>query len=168
VVLLSVVIAIVTTMLVLLNQASTGTALSSGSWSACARDLAQRMAGDGALRISILARNDGYGSGVANNTVKNLNDAGIPTSQIQEIVYDLNAVSYNTEVDDVRQFNPDAIAVIGFDESPKIIVRLMEVRIGPDQKLLYATDPDSLSRSTIAGLTHNSTPVRFVCVPGAL
>jgi branched-chain amino acid transport system substrate-binding protein len=105
-----------------------------------AQALAAVMAGDGAQRISILARNDPYGSGLANNTVDNLLAAGIPQNQIQKIIYDPNATSYNTEIDDVRQFNPDAIAVIGFDESKKILTRMSEVRIGPGQKLVYGTD----------------------------
>jgi branched-chain amino acid transport system substrate-binding protein len=105
-----------------------------------AQALAALMATDGAQRISILARNDPYGSGLANNTVQNLRAAGIPQNQIQKIIYDPNATSYNTEIDDVRQFNPDAIAVIGFDESKKILTRMSEVRIGPGQKLVYGTD----------------------------
>jgi branched-chain amino acid transport system substrate-binding protein len=105
-----------------------------------AQALAALMAGDGAQRISILARNDPYGFGLADNTVQNLRAAGIPQNQIQKIIYDPNATSYNTEIDDVRQFNPDAIAVIGFDESKKILTRMSEVRIGPGQKLVYGTD----------------------------
>ena len=105
-----------------------------------AQALAKLMADDGAQRISILARNDPYGSGLADNTVKNLLDAGIPQNQIQKIIYDPNATSYNTEIDDVRQFNPNAIAVIGFDESKKIIARMSEVQIGRPQKLVYGTD----------------------------
>ncbi|MGH3775389.1 MAG: ABC transporter substrate-binding protein [Pseudonocardiaceae bacterium] len=105
-----------------------------------AQALAALMATDGAQRISLLARNDPYGSGLADNTAQNLRDAGIPQNQIQKIIYDPNATSYNTEIDDVRQFNPDAIAVIGFDESKKIITRMSEVQIGPGQKLVYGTD----------------------------
>ncbi len=105
-----------------------------------AQALAALMAGDGAQRVSILARNDPYGSGLTANTVKTLRDAGIPPNQIQKIIYDPSATSYNTEIDDVRQFNPDAIAVIGFDESKKILTRMSEVRIGPGQKLVYGTD----------------------------
>ena len=95
---------------------------------------------DGAQRVAILARNDPYGSGLAANTVKNLTDAGIPPNQIKKIIYDPNASSYNTEIDSIRQFNPDAIAVIGFDESKKILTRMSEVQIGPGKKLVYGTD----------------------------
>ena len=106
-----------------------------------AQALAKLMADDdGARRISILARNDPYGSGLADNAEKNLRDAGIPQDQIQKIIYDPNATSYNTEIDRIRVFNPDAIAVIGFDESKKIIARMSEVQIGRPQKQVYGTD----------------------------
>lgn len=105
-----------------------------------AQALAALMAADGAQRISILARNDPYGSGLADNTVQTLLDAGIPQNQIQKIIYDPNATSYNTEIDNVRVFNPDAIAVIGFDESKKILTRMSEVQIGPGRKRVYGTD----------------------------
>jgi branched-chain amino acid transport system substrate-binding protein len=95
---------------------------------------------DAPKRISILARNDPYGSGLINQVEKNLLAAGIPRNQLQTVIYDPDATSYNTEIDRVRLFNPDAIAVIGFDESKKILTRMSEVRIGPGQKLVYGTD----------------------------
>ncbi|HET9254848.1 MAG TPA: ABC transporter substrate-binding protein [Pseudonocardiaceae bacterium] len=95
---------------------------------------------DAPQRIAILARNDPYGSGLANQVEKNLLAAGIPQNNLYKVIYDPDATSYNAEIDRVRVFNPDAIAVIGFDESKKIITRMSEVRIGPSQKLVYGTD----------------------------
>ncbi|GAA1482995.1 ABC transporter substrate-binding protein [Gordonia sinesedis] len=105
-----------------------------------AQALAQVMADDGVQRVSILARNEAYGTGLADNTVKSLEQAGIPSDQIQKIIYDPNAQSFNSEVDEVKNFNPDGIAVIGFDESAKIITRMNEIGIGPNQKPVYGTD----------------------------
>lgn len=105
-----------------------------------AQALAELMASDGAQRISILARNDPYGAGLADNTQQNLQAAGIPADQLQKLIYDPNAASFNAEIDQIRQFNPDAIAVIGFDESKRILTRMSEVQIGPGQKLVYGTD----------------------------
>ncbi len=102
--------------------------------------LADLMASDGAQRISILARNDPYGAGLADNTEQNLLAAGIPADQMQKLIYDPNAPGYNAEIDRIRQFDPDAIAVIGFDESKRILTRMTEVQIGPGQKLVYGTD----------------------------
>ncbi|MGH3916570.1 MAG: ABC transporter substrate-binding protein [Pseudonocardiaceae bacterium] len=113
--------------------------------------LAQLISTDGAQRVSILARNDAYGSGLADETEENLRDAGIPQGEIQKIIYDPNATSYNTEIDDIKQFDPDAIAVIGFDESTRILTRMSEVQIGPAQKQVYGTDGNT-SNQTGAGL----------------
>ncbi len=105
-----------------------------------AQALAELMASDGAQRVAILARNDPYGAGLAENTRQNLIDAGIPDNQVQNIIYDPNAAGYNAEIDRVREFNPDAIAVIGFDESQRILTRMSEIGIGPRQKLVYGSD----------------------------
>jgi hypothetical protein len=37
----------------------------------------------------------------------------------------------------------DAIAMIGFNESKKILIRMSEVRVGPGQKLVYGTAPET-------------------------
>jgi neutral amino acid transport system substrate-binding protein len=106
-----------------------------------AQALAQLITEDGAQRVAIMALNDPYGTGLAANTVKDLEAAGIASDQIKKIVYDPNAQSFNAEVDQVKEFNPDAIAVIGFEESAKILTRMHEVGIGPtDGKLVYGTD----------------------------
>lgn len=106
-----------------------------------AQALSQLITGDGAQRVAIMALNDPYGTGLAANTVKDLETAGIASDQIEKIIYDPNAQSFNAEIDQVKEFNPDAIVVIGFEESAKIITRMHEVGIGPsDGKLVYGTD----------------------------
>ncbi len=106
-----------------------------------AQALAQLITEDGAQRVAILALNEPYGTGLAANTVGDLETAGIASDQIKKIIYDPNAQSFNAEVDQVKEFNPDAIAVIGFEESAKILTRMHEVGIGPtDGKLVYGTD----------------------------
>ena len=121
-----------------------------------AQALAQLIAEDGAQRVSILALNDPYGTGLASNTVENLEAAGIPSDQLQTIIYDPNAQSYNAEIDDVNNFAPDAIAIIGFDESARIITRMPELGIGPsDGMLVYGVDGNmgnALGESVAAGL----------------
>ena len=121
-----------------------------------AQALSQLITGDGAQRVAILALNDPYGTGLATNTQKDLEAAGIASDQITKIIYDPNAQSFNAEVDQVKEFNPDAIAVIGFEETSKIITRMHEVGIGPsDGKLVYGTDGNmgnALGESVAPGL----------------
>ena len=82
-------------------------------------------------RLGILALNDPYGTGLAENVTANLTAAGIAEDQVMTVIYDPNAQSFNAEVDEIKTFNPDGILVIGFDESKKIITRMAEVGIGP-------------------------------------
>ncbi|NLV78133.1 MAG: ABC transporter substrate-binding protein [Rhodococcus sp.] len=121
-----------------------------------AQALSQLIAGAGAQRVSILALNDPYGTGLASNAVKNLVDAGIPEDQIQKIIYDPNAQSFNAEVDQVKNFAPDAVAVIGFEESAKIITRMHEVGIGPSDGMpVFGVDGNmgnALGENVAAGL----------------
>ncbi|WP_149360873.1 ABC transporter substrate-binding protein [Lolliginicoccus suaedae] len=105
-----------------------------------AQALVQLMANDGVQRVSVLARNDPYGAGLGRNTERFLQEAGIAEDQIQVIIYDPNAQSFNAELDEIAQFDPDGIAVIGFDESKRIITRMSEIGIGPQDKNVYGTD----------------------------
>ncbi|MEE2034068.1 ABC transporter substrate-binding protein [Rhodococcus chondri] len=121
-----------------------------------AQALAQLIAADGAQRVSILALNDPYGTGLAENTAANLAEAGIAEDQIQKIIYDPNAQSFNAEVDQVANFAPDAVALIGFEESAKIITRMHEVGIGPsDGTPVFGVDGNmgnALGANVAAGL----------------
>ncbi|WP_072688602.1 ABC transporter substrate-binding protein [Rhodococcus marinonascens] len=106
-----------------------------------AQAVSQLISDDGGQRVSILALNDPYGTGLADNLVQNLVDAGIPEDQIQKIIYDPNAQSFNSEVGQVKDFAPDSVAVIGFEESAKIISRMHGVGIGPsDGMKVYGVD----------------------------
>ncbi|GGG11591.1 amino acid ABC transporter substrate-binding protein [Rhodococcoides trifolii] len=105
-----------------------------------AQALSQLIAEDGGQRVSILALNDPYGTGLAANAQSDLEAAGIASDQIQKIIYDPNAQSYNAEIDQVVSFAPDAIAVIGFDESARILTRMAEVGVGPADKAVYGVD----------------------------
>jgi len=102
---------------------------------------AQLMATDGVQRVSLLALNDPYGTGLADNIKKDLVAAGIKADQIQTIIYDPNASSFNDQIDQVKNFKPDGIGVIGFDESKRILTRMSEVGIGPaNGKFVYGVD----------------------------
>nr|WP_202968139.1 ABC transporter substrate-binding protein [Pseudonocardia sp. AL041005-10] len=57
--------------------------------------LAQLITSDGGQRVALLARNDPYGSGLADSAERNLVSAGIPQDQFTKIIYDPNAASFN-------------------------------------------------------------------------
>jgi ABC-type branched-subunit amino acid transport system substrate-binding protein len=98
-----------------------------------ARALADLIVADGNQSVGILALNDPYGTGLAENTVQNLIDSGVPEDQIENITYDPQAQNYDTEVQQMVELDPDAIVVIGFEESSKIIQGLNAEGIGPQR-----------------------------------
>ncbi len=97
-----------------------------------AKALSDLILDDGNASVSIIALNDPYGTGLADNVRENLISAGLAEDQVPEpIIYDPAATSYRTEVTEMADFNPDAIVVIGFDESSKIIEEMNAQGIGP-------------------------------------
>ncbi len=88
---------------------------------------------EGNNSIFILARNDSYGTGIADVIETNLLDSGIAEDQLMKVIYDPNAQSFRTEVDQIVQFNPDAVVLIGFVESATILSTMNEQGVGPAQ-----------------------------------
>lgn len=88
---------------------------------------------EGNNSIFILARNDPYGTGIADVIEKNLTDSGVAPDQLMKVIYDPNAQSFRTEVDQIVQFNPDAVVLIGFVESATILSTMNEQGVGPAQ-----------------------------------
>jgi hypothetical protein len=93
--------------------------------------LADLVLADGNSRVGILNLNDAYGTGLQENVAGNLVDGGLAEDDILAITYDPNASSYDSEVQRMVEFDPDAIIVIGFDESARIIQELNAQGIGP-------------------------------------
>src|SRR3954470_24133285 len=98
-----------------------------------AQALADLITGDGNNTVGILARNDSYGTGLGDHTQKDLLSAGLSDKDIQKIVYDPQASNFDSEVQKMVDFAPDAIIVIGFEESSKIIQGLNAQGIGPQR-----------------------------------
>ena len=96
-----------------------------------ARALADLLAEDGNNTVGIMARNDSYGTGLADNLEKNLIADGLPQDSIKKIVYDPTAANFDSEVQQMTDFNADGVVVIGFDESSRIIQGLNAQGVGP-------------------------------------
>ncbi|MCW2505371.1 MAG: ABC-type branched-chain amino acid transport system, Extracellular ligand-binding receptor [Actinomycetia bacterium] len=96
-----------------------------------AKALADKMIADGVKKVGILELNDPYGTGLATNLQKDLAAQGVSAGNITNKIYDPKAQDFSAEVGAMKQANPDAIVVIGFDESATIIKQLNEQGIGP-------------------------------------
>jgi branched-chain amino acid transport system substrate-binding protein len=102
------------------------------------RVLGDLILGDGSSTVGILALQDSYGTGLAENATKSIEAGG--GQVVETVVYDPKAASFSTEVGKIKAADPEAIAVISFDETKKIIPELVKQGIGPDTKKVYFVD----------------------------
>lgn len=100
--------------------------------------IAKLIADDGATNVAIIARNDAYGVGLAEVVQKTLEAAGITVSVVK--IYEPDAGTFDAEVADMVAASPDAVAVIGFEESSKILRTMVENGIGPKDIAVYGCD----------------------------
>ena len=94
---------------------------------------------DGHSNVGVLALDDPYGKGLSSNVKKSVEDGGGSLST-EPIIYDPKAASFSAEVTQLKSSNPDAIVLVGFDETKKIVPELAAQGIGPDKVPLYFVD----------------------------
>ncbi len=90
--------------------------------------LASTAIDDGYQNIAILARQEAYGEALAKNVRKFFTQAGGKVVSFQ--LYDPNAANFTAEVNSIKGQDPDAIVVIAFDETKKIVPELVKAGLG--------------------------------------
>ena len=95
---------------------------------------------DGYLNVGILALDDPYGTGLAENIQLSLEGGGGAVTGDGPIIYDPKAASFSAEVTELAGQNPEAIVLVGFEETKKIVPELQAQGIGPDTVPLYFVD----------------------------
>ena len=96
--------------------------------------LGQLMAKNGAKNAVFLTLDDAYGIGLSKYA------RGAFTGTSTEIVYDPQASEFAADVAKVKAAKPDAIALIGFEETTKILTELIKQGIGPKNVKTYLVD----------------------------
>jgi ABC-type branched-subunit amino acid transport system substrate-binding protein len=100
--------------------------------------LADVILADGHTTVGVLALDDDYGTGLLEDLTKALEDGG--GEVVESVVYDPAAQTFDAEVGQIATADPEAIVVIGFDESSRIISLMVEQGIGPRDKAVYGVD----------------------------
>jgi len=113
--------------------------------------LAETIIADGHQNIVLLARGDDYGRGLANAAETALTEAG---ASVTQIIYDANTQNFDADVQQTLSENPDAVAVIAYDEGAQVIKGLIEGGITADQ--LYGTD--GVRSTSLPGLVDPNNP----------
>jgi branched-chain amino acid transport system substrate-binding protein len=93
---------------------------------------------DGYLDVGIMALQDPYGEGLAENVRMSIEGGG--GTIVEEIIYDPQAASYTAEVTQMAAANPEAIVLIGFNETSTVLPELETQGIGPQDVPVYFVD----------------------------
>ena len=123
--------------------------------------LGQLMANEGATNAVILNLDDAYGNGLA----KYAKNAFSGTSTV--ITYNPQATEFSAEVGQAKAAKPDAIALIGFDETTKVLTELIKQGIGPNKVKTYLVD-GNLSSQAYKDLPKNIMKGVKATLPGVL
>lgn len=100
------------------------------------RVLGDLILSDGAQTVAVMALDDPYGTGLAENVTKSVTDGG--GEVVATKIYDPKAATFSAEVGEIKAAGADAIALISFDEAKKIVPEL--VKQGVDMKTVYFVD----------------------------
>ena len=98
--------------------------------------LADTIIADGMTSVYVLALNDDYGTGLAEDLQAGLESGGASVKGTK--IYDPKAADYSAEVSEAKDSGADAIVLIGFDESSKILAKMKEQ--GLDLSTVYGVD----------------------------
>ncbi len=100
---------------------------------------------DGAKSVAILARQEAYGEALADNVEKTIKDQG--GNVAAKVLYSVDATSYTSEIQKIKDAKPDAIVLISFNEATKVIPGFESAGIGPQDVQTYFVDGNTADYS---------------------
>ncbi|MFA5565219.1 MAG: ABC transporter substrate-binding protein [Acidimicrobiia bacterium] len=124
--------------------------------------LAEYIMEDGHSNVAIIVRADDYGVGFAGFIADALEEGG--ASVVYNESFDPQATNFDAEVQAIKAADPDAIALVSFEEGIQLIQALIEAGIGPDTIPLYVGD--GLATGDMAELIDPSNPAVALGIKG--
>ncbi|MFP5255550.1 MAG: ABC transporter substrate-binding protein [Acidimicrobiia bacterium] len=100
--------------------------------------LAEVIAEDGNASLVILNFDDDYGNGLAEDLAASFEAGG--GEVLATITYDPQAQTFDAEAQQLADYDTDAVALIGFDETSRLLVTLVEQGLGPNEIPTYLVD----------------------------
>ncbi|MGZ5401100.1 MAG: ABC transporter substrate-binding protein [Nocardioides sp.] len=93
---------------------------------------------DGFSNVAVMARQDFYGEGLAEQVQTTLQEKGANVAEY--VLYSADAQNYTAEVNQIAAAEPDALVLVAFEETTKIIPQLIAKGIGPEDIQIYFVD----------------------------
>ena len=104
------------------------------------RILGETILADGCTEVGILALQDPYGEGLAENVGLAVTGGGGALTPDAAVFYDPAASNFDAQVNELSAANPGCVVLIGFEESAKVIGSMVSAGIGPQELPLYLVD----------------------------
>jgi ABC-type branched-subunit amino acid transport system substrate-binding protein len=92
----------------------------------------------GFTKAAVIARQDAYGEGLQEAFAKNFTEAGGTVTD--KLLYDPAATTFDAEVATIKAGAPEAVVVIGFEESTKLLQEMIKQKVGPKDLQVYLVD----------------------------
>ncbi|MFI7704798.1 ABC transporter substrate-binding protein [Nonomuraea sp. NPDC049480] len=102
------------------------------------RVLGDLIVADGSDTVGILAMQDSYGTGLADQVQKTVTDGG--GEVVERVDYDPKAADFSADVAKIKAKNPKAIVLIGFDETQKVVGELVKQGLPASKVKWYMVD----------------------------
>ena len=100
--------------------------------------IAAQAVDSGITKMAVIARQDPYGEGLKDATVKDFEAAGGTITA--NLLYDPAAPSFEAEVAEIKASAPEAVTVVGFEESVKLLQEMIKQGVGPQDVQVYLVD----------------------------
>lgn len=104
------------------------------------RVLGETILADGFSNVGILSLQDPYGEGLAKNVGDTITGGGGTLAPSAPVFYDPAGSNFDAQVGQIKAAGPDAVVLIGFEESSKVIQAMVAQGIGPQNVPLYLVD----------------------------
>ena len=100
--------------------------------------LADQAINAGFTKAAVIARQDSYGDGLKDAFAKNFEaNGGTVTAALS---YDPAATTFEAEVSELKAGDPEAIVIVGFEETTKLMQEMIKQGVGPQDAQLYLVD----------------------------
>ncbi len=107
--------------------------------------LADLAAADGFTNIAVMARQDFYGEGLAEQVKTTFEEKGGTVSEY--LLYSADAENFTAEVNKIAAAKPEALVLVSFEEATKIIPQLIAKGVGPQDIQIYFVDGNTADYS---------------------
>ncbi|MEV4100502.1 ABC transporter substrate-binding protein [Nonomuraea sp. NPDC049649] len=102
------------------------------------RVLGDLIVADGNATVAIMAMQDSYGTGLADQVEKTVTDGGAEV--VARVDYDPKAADFAADIAKIKAANPSGIVLIGFEETLKVVNELVKQDLPASKHKWYMVD----------------------------